>query len=230
MKMNRRDFLKLLGATAGTVALTPFMGTISALKPEPEPEQETIRKWAIRWTQWAFSYTDNESPLLDETGEQVQRSQPDKEHKMILLSGGYMDEEKIRRSIIIPHTASIFYPVIMGTWGYNDVGTYFTSEQEMISTVKKEIDSTSLLQTTLDGKPVPYVREDSGEIFYTYYAESKHERTKQGVNAVFLDGYWTILGPLSKGEHEIYIHGRLEREGLTHKPYENEVTYDIKVE
>jgi len=235
--MNRRDFLKLMGLTAGTVVVAPFIGTmksVSAAIPIPPGENtktntsENIRKWAIRWTQWAFSYTDKESPLLDETGERVQRLQPDIEHKMVLLSGGYMGET-IRRSIIIPYTASIFYPLIMGSWGHNDLGTHFTSEQEIISTTIAEIDSTSLLETTLDGKHVPYKRESSGEIVYTYYAENKRERTKEGVNAVFLDGYWTMLEPLSKGEHEIYIHGRLEREGLTHKPYENEVIYNIQV-
>lgn len=227
--MNRRDFLKMAGATVAGLAIIPFINPMKAFAGTgtiPINDHTKKREWIIRWSQWVWTYPDSISPILDEDGELLARNQPPGQKTMFFLTGGNKSEKLIRHINISRHSY-IMFPIIMGTWTYS--ASKANNDEQIIQEMRDEIDTTSILIAKLDGKDVPYERIDSGELHPQYNAKSEHFETDAGFSRAFTDGYWVFLDPLSVGTHSIYLKGRLEKALDTKKPYQNEVTYDITI-
>jgi hypothetical protein len=250
--LTRRDFLKLIGALGVGVAAIPIIKSVPipmnvnakagitattttsnnglVYSPGENPAGLPMSEWVARWSQWAFAYQDPQSPILDNTGQILQREQPEGQRDMFFLTGGY----NVNRRVVIPHTAAIMFPVLNGTWGYSDENKIgkIRDDEHLKSLVRSELNTHSILEATINGQPVPFYRIDSGEPFNMYNEQSVYFRTKEedkGFTRAFADGYYAFLKPLPIGTYTIYIHGRLEKALVQPPMYDNEVMHFVSV-
>jgi hypothetical protein len=91
--MNRRDFLKLIGAGGSVLALSPIMqfrslSTFATATTrakgfhvyhiDSRPSGQSYSAWFATWWKWICSLPKSEHPMFDKTGEIINKIQPQK--------------------------------------------------------------------------------------------------------------------------------------------------------
>jgi hypothetical protein len=178
--------------------------------------------------------------ILDETGEFAHLNQ---EGKVWFLAGNYggTTVRGLDEPVKVPTGKALFFPMLTyGAW----VPTDGENEEELRATAKGSMDSVAELQATVDGVELQdlfdYRAESPAGGFNLYVPEGSlltdpdvGEGLDPGDHLAVADGYWLLLAPLSRGDHEIQFGGLIpnawQDEGGTWHDFEVDVTYHLDV-
>lgn len=228
------DVNRRLAATtmANPVPLLPFAN--------PSQDQQkiygkTYGEWAAAWVKWTESA--NLAPINDTTGASCGVAQP---REGVWFLAGTFGVPDVSRACVIPPGRPLFYPLVELAWidcpGTSDVDK---SDAEVRASLAGAIDLAGELTTTLDGIQVPglqisIVRAQSPtftSVLPVNYAAANSctpDLPAGRTGRQLVDGYWVILPPLSRGLHELTLHGSA-LDGDGQRFFENSVTYHLTV-
>ncbi len=155
-----------------------------------------LDEYANQWWQWANAMSDEESAVVDTTGEKCGTNQ---DGDVWFLAGGY-GSAKIQRTCAVPHNKYLFFPVInMAEWPDSDDN--MTCEAAKTGAAINDAHLQSIA-VELDGKKVDYYRLKSQDCFDLYALVPKAYDAPK-VYPAATDGYWVMLKPLSEGKHHL---------------------------
>lgn len=162
---------------------------------------KTYGEWAAGYWQWALSFPLEVNPLFDETGEFQDQGQSGQ----VWFLGASVGFGEWVRECEVPSGKAIFFGVTHAVfWAPEDGET----EEELRARVNASMDGATTLECTVDGVPL--------ENLFDYRAETPAFTIPDdllidfglppGDRLAVGDGYWILLAPLSRGEHEIHFY------------------------
>lgn len=166
-------------------------------------EGRTNEELAGAWWNWAAIEPDSTNPVVDETGEDCARNQPD---DVWFLAGNFGGETI--RECAVPADRPIFLPVLNELCGPGEGCEASLDDAE--------------LQGTLDGEPLAIVEIDT-EPFTLKSSPGNTVTGEGGESEAVAAGWWARAGPLDPGTHDLKFSGR------SPDGFELEVTYALKV-
>lgn len=189
-------------------------------KPTATIAGKTYSQWASTWWQWAMGIpaTGNGqifNPLLDTTGSLT--SMGNRGSSMFFLAGLVSTPDpgkNIIRTVTIPHTHAIFFPIgamlqdpfISGTSNTDVMHANLTDFiGNRIGDVNIKLDGVGIL--TINTRNT-YKFSNSEAFNYTIPDNNIYTYIGKGVNAgivtpAFADGFYVMLGPLAPGPHDL---------------------------
>lgn len=180
------------------------------LPPDATAYGKTYGEWAVAWWQWALSLPADKSPFTDRTGEFCGEGQSG---PVWFRGGAPSDRETICH---VPTGKAIFMPVynwIFGAGVYDcdpSVPGVPCDVETLTVAAAAATDAATVLEATIDGVPVHSLesyRATSPEPFSVTYPEDNILGLPAGTyDPQVADGYWLLLGPLSKGPHTLRVH------------------------
>jgi hypothetical protein len=192
----------------------------TVLPIQSNPFGKSYGEWSATWWKWANSIPSDINPLLDQTGENCDVQQSG---KVWFLAGSF--GETVERDCTIPEGKAIFFPIIY-------VACYQTAD-EFDEEVEREncssiIDLVSNLEVTVDGNELEDLEQYrvQSPVFTLTVGENNLLGEPPGTTVRGIaDGYWIMLAPLPRGEHEIHFIGEIEE-----FDFSIDVTYHITVQ
>ncbi|HZL68929.1 MAG TPA: hypothetical protein VFC29_16530 [Candidatus Limnocylindrales bacterium] len=184
------------------------------------PGGKSYEQWGAKWWQWADSIPYSQNPILDPDGRYCAIGQ---RGPVWFLAG--TNGFDATRSCTIPANKLIFFPIVNYINDYpcpvpgfqpgpgQDLEQFLTIGYSSNIGVRQYVDHVTALSTTLDGQPVqnlilppdnsPY-RATSPFFFF------RGDPSLQVLDpclpqawAAVADGYWVMLKPLSRGNHQL---------------------------
>jgi hypothetical protein len=185
-----------------------------------KPFGKTYGEWSATWWKWAGPIPKNIHPILDQSGENCDVQQSG---KVWFLAG--TEGETVVRECTIPQGKAIFFPII-------SAACYLPAD-EFDEEVEREncanvIDLVSNLEVTVDGKELQDLEQYrvQSPVFTLTVGENNYLDEPAGTTVKGVaDGYWIMLTPLPRGEHEIHFIAEIEEADFT-----LDVTYHITVQ
>lgn len=171
--------------------------------PDAPGAGRTNDELAAAWWNWAAIEPDSTDPVVDETGEDCARNQPD---DVWFLAGNFGGETI--RECAVPADRPIFLPVLNELCGPGEGCEASLDDAE--------------LQGTLDGEPLAIVEIDT-EPFTLKSSPGNTVTGEGGESEAVAAGWWARVGPLDPGTHDLKFSGR------SPDGFELEVTYALKV-
>ena len=222
----KSQFNKIIGSTlvAATLALGGINlafadggkgngGNSGIFPPQSKPYGRSYGEWATKWWQWVMSIPADRNPLTDATGEFAGEGQSGP----VWFAGGTFGNS-VERSYSVPAGKALFVPVsnvIFGAGVFDcdptapGVSCVVCDLQDLAAANSEAIE---VLEVMIDGRRVKNVRQyraSSPKPFAIHYPENSVAGVPAGdYYPNVADGYWLMLEPLAKGQHEIVIHVR----------------------
>jgi hypothetical protein len=224
MKRFSISLMALVFATMGS--LPAFAGgnpNPGILPPNSHAFGTTYNELAGDWYNWLVQFPLSTSPVLEDGDVDCSRGQSG---KVWFLAGNFGGTTE--RTCTIPPGKAIFFPLInILFWTPEDGAT----EDDIRDLANAAIDPTSVLEATIDGKPLQDLFDYRAESppggfaldFGPLLADLGYTGPDPRDPAV-ADGYWLLLAPLSAGGHTITFQSEID--GV----FELDVTYHITVE
>jgi hypothetical protein len=186
-------------------------------------------EWSAEWWRWLDGIPEDRNPAADTTGafctEKQNASSP-----VWFLAGTWGSKEE--RSCTIPSGKSLLISPIDMLCTLADTPGVKT-EEDMRQCAKEDQDKVNLVSVTVDGFEIPGMSEYrfQSPLFNLTLPENNAlgvpAQETQGVS----DGYFVMLKPLPKGEHEIRSVGSLTEVTVQGtQNFASDVTYHITVE
>jgi hypothetical protein len=211
------------------IAAPPLLLPLQAYAQNPNPTVLPIQsnpfgksyaEWSATWWKWANSIPSNLDPIVDQTGENCDVQQSG---KVWFLAGS--EGETVVRECTIPQGKAILFPIISAIC-YQPADAF--DEEVERENCANLIDLVSNLEVTVDGKELQGLNQYrvQSPVFTQTLGENNplDEPAGTTIEAV-ADGYWIMLTPLPRGEHEIHFIGEIEEFDFT-----IDVTYHITVQ
>lgn len=190
-------------------------GNPGIFRPQSHPYGKSYGEWVAQWWQWVMSIPADRNPLTDTTGEFADESQSG---PVWFAAGTFGNSAE--RSYTVPEGKALFVPVwncIFGAGVFDcdptvpGVPCVVCDLQEAAA---ENTEAMELLEVTIDGRPVRNVhryRAATPGPFAIRYPENSVTGVPAGTYFPQVgDGYWLMLAPLAKGNHEIVINVRGE--------------------
>ena len=188
---------------------------------QPRPHGQSFPAWAADWWTWALSQPIATNPVLDTTGDQCAVAQ---QGNVWFLAGTFSSDPVIR-DCTVPAGTPLLIPVINTFYCAlaEDPPAQQTEEYARAQVAHVE-DLASGLSVTVDGRRVPRLTYEESEVFSIVLpADNLFGLPAGTVASPCADaGYYTLIPPLSVGEHTIRIQGTLDT-------FTVDVTYHITV-
>lgn len=218
----------------GFMVLVPMAVKADSSNPNPgvlSPEAKIIyEELSVKWWQWALEIpnkTDSIHPILDTTGEScdIEQSGP------VWFLAGTAGGDPVTRICTIPSKKAILIPIInAATW----IPTDGSNKKEIKEAAKNLMDHVETVEATVDGVDLKNLKGDYRfqSRFFTFTGPDKPDETifpgQSGFHVAVADGFWILVSPLSKGQHEIHVIGiaPFPEFGFT---FRSEVTYHLTV-
>lgn len=207
-------------------------------------EGKTYSEWAAAWYRWDLGNATNRASSIDATGANL----PNGQSGNVWFLAGSTVGGKIERNVMIPSSKYLFFPVINIINDYPCPDPTFkpkegqSLEEFLAEFAKQVIDTTTDFYLELDGvaatDPAPY---RAASRLFEFTADptwggidscAYHTTTTSGV----ADGLWTMLEPLSAGQHTIrfrakdFVPGTDAQGHPTLTPFgDQDITYHITV-
>jgi hypothetical protein len=175
-------------------------GADAVVGPDVPVHDATQGIWSVRWWQWAASFSYEDSPIADRTGELCAAGQ---QGPVWFLAGVY-GSSPVLRSCVVPAGKFLFFPIVNFVVSSNPRGP--SSCQSVVATAKEMTDYADDLTLIVDGEEVRNLesfRQVSPQCF------NLGERIQQNVSPTAANGYFVMLRPLSPGRHVIKWGGAL---------------------
>lgn len=180
-------------------------------EPHSIVEGKTIGEWTIYWWQWGLSSDDD--PILDETGELCGS---DQNHPIWFLAGSY-SQSPIVRTCTVPADTHLLMP-LTNTYLSTQNDTDISCDQ-LKEGVKRPFEDGVELSVELDGESATSLDDfrEASDVCIDL------DLSGTGNKTVASDGYWIVIKPLEKGEHQLRITSQI--------PYfSQDITYNLIVE
>jgi hypothetical protein len=166
----------------------------------------TYGEWSAEWWKWAISIPVSEHPLFDngdcDTGQIG---------KVWFLGGSFAGTTTVRECTV-PSGRAIFFPVVNVECSTVEPPPFHgENEAELRECAKGFMDGASAtLSATIDGRSVQNIASYRVQSpLFTFSAPADNVLFIPGPvkGQSVSDGYWLLLAPLSRGEHEIHFEG-----------------------
>jgi hypothetical protein len=203
-----------LAAIVATIALSALVTAPKAIAQadkngifpvESKPYGKTYADWTIDWWRWLLSFSNDKNPSVvnDNTGKLCSQGQSGPAWFLPTTFNGRAD-----RTCNIPSDKGILIEVYAGECSYIEYPQY-KSESDLRSCAKGQIDKTTSLDASIDGKKIPDLRKYrvQSPIFDLIFANNNLFGKASGPTKAVSDGYWLIVSPLSPGKHKLYVSG-----------------------
>lgn len=216
--------LNLIAVVLGIMVFAPMVAAADDVNPGVYPVDsvicgKTYGEWSAEWWKWIFSIPASSNPLMDDgSGKFFEGQSGD----VWFLAGSWNGNTKLKCEV--PAGKAIFIPIINGE-GSTIEGNGET-EEELRETANYYMDCVTVIEATVDGKPLNKLknyRVESG-LFKFRLPKDNVLGLQPGSSKSVADGYWIMLEPLSPGKHEIYVRGKAPK-----LDFETKMTYCITV-
>jgi hypothetical protein len=217
---------RTMGGAAGilglTVAVTMWLGAASSvpagarnsnpsvLPPQSKAYGKSYGEWSILFWQWAMSIPADRSPVIDPTGEFCDEGQSGPVWFVGSVGGSS------ERVCHIPAGKAVFMPVFNWIFGSGvfdcdpTVPGVPCDVETLRASAAANTEAAEVLDVTIDGVPLEdprAYRAISPEPFSVTYPENSIVGVEAGTYYPQVsDGYWLMLAPMSKGEHNVTVH------------------------
>jgi hypothetical protein len=183
--------------------------------PESAPYGKTYGHWTMEWWQWILGIPKAANPVLDRTGEFAKNNQIGS--SVLFLAGKLADEKRDQptRRCTVSADQSILIPVInceSNPLERPDLKT----ENEIIEQVRKDENTITQMECTVDGNLIPVQRVPSDPLIFVLRLVPYNIFDVEGGGLTYAsaDGYWVFLKPLPKGNHIVSFRGSCENSRL----------------
>jgi hypothetical protein len=197
--------------------------------PGSEPYGLSYGEWSSEWWRWLDGIPEDRNPAADTTGAFCAENQ-NTSSPVWFLAGTWGSKEE--RSCTIPTGKSLLIsPIDVLCTPVDTPGV--KTEDDMRQCAKQDQDKVNFVSVTVDGIEIPDMRQYrfQSPLFNLTLPENNAlgvpAQETQGVS----DGYFVMLKPLPKGEHEIRSVGSLTEVTVQGtQNFASDVTYHITVE
>ena len=215
--------------------IATIVGPASAASKLQFPSS-VIKQLSAKWWQWAFSFSTENSPLSDTSGERCNKGDVGKVFFLAGTAGPISSTQT--RDCPISHKDSILIPIANVACVLGNACDVYTSPvppkptnpKELKEQVSSVADRVTLAEATItiDGQTVKLSPERvQSPLFKTTVVPNNPLGEPPIKKAVaFADGYWVLLKPLSIGEHTLHFKGVFD---LGQDDFVTELTYHITV-
>jgi len=177
------------------------------LAPHSLMENKILGDWGNEWWKWAYSFSDENSPIRDTTGKLSTLGQ----HGNIWFLAGSYSTNPIKREVIIPLGKSIFFPIINSITTIEDGGTC----KETIEDVNNNFNGQNLY-IEINGVELNNVQQHF-EISQSCFSPFSNQN-KTHISL----GYWIAITSLPIGEHILKFGGTIGN-------FKQDITYKITI-
>ncbi|HEX5162767.1 MAG TPA: hypothetical protein VFV88_13680 [Steroidobacteraceae bacterium] len=189
-------------------------GPSPLVAPGEKVAGRTQADWSRVWWQWAWSFDDSESPVVDKKGDRCRLRQ---EGEVWFLAGTYGTQRTVR-TCTVPAGKYLFFPLVNYVV-YPQPGLSLSCEMATTKAARLMSEASALV-LEVDGtiyKNLAPHRQQTRQCF------DLAERGGGGLAPSAANGYYIMLRPLSRGTHTINFGGILPE--MTQA-----VTYTLHVE
>jgi len=185
-----------------------------------------LHEYANVWWQWTKTMTQQESPVIDRTGDKCNVNQ---QGNVWFLAGGY-GSSKISRKCIIPQGKHIFFPIINMIYFPKRAGGSTCESVKRGAALNN--DNLLLINAELDGEIIPEAREYriKSDKCFDLLGLIPDELNAPKVYPAATDGYWLMLKPLSKGKHKLKFSAQYNRVNGAFGQMAQDIEYEIDVQ
>ena len=201
-------------------------GNAVALQPDSNAFGKSCGEWAAQWWQWATSIPAEQSPMLDETGEDAARGQSG---HVWFLAGLFSTGGTVERDVTVPSGTALFFPVYNWIWvntpEFGDPEWSPEQEANVRQFISDQVEAATAFSAEIDGGPVDLSarRCRNEEPFMVTVPEGNIFGIPAGTyGPAVTDGYWVMLPPLPPGTHTVHF-------SSTQGGNTMDVTYNITV-
>lgn len=187
---------------------------VSTYSDKSRPYGLSYGQWTVKWWQWAVSFSEHLSPVIDRTGKLANSKQP---FDVFFLAGIYGDTGKIfpTRKCVIPSGKSILFPVInyeANVLEYPDL----RNEDDILTNVANHMNSIVVKECFINGKSIVPKRVHSDPKIFPLSVNKDMPGLDCGKNTFAAsDGFWIFLKPLRRGKYKISFRGSCENGTLS---------------
>jgi hypothetical protein len=185
--------------------------TISIFDSDSHPFNISLAKWTSLWWKWLNSIPRSQNPAIDNSGGSSALNQ--RYAEVWFLAGTYGGS--VKRTCKIPYGKCILFPIIASLFSFA-TDPHLKTEQDLLSTVKKDISKIQCLSLTIDG----IIFEDLLKL--RVQSEIFGDMINGKVTKAVSDGYWVFMKPLPMGIHKIHFFGK-------NADFFNEVNYTVSI-
>ena len=176
---------------------------------QPRPHGQSYPAWAVDWWTWALSQPVATNPVLDTTGEDCAVAQ---EGNVWFLAGTF-SIGPVTRDCTVPAGTALLIPVINSFYCALAEDPPGQQTEEYVRSQVASVEGGAIgLSVTVDGRAVRRLTYEESEIFSIVLPADNVFGLPAGTLArpCADAGYYTLLPPLSVGEHTIRIQGTLD--------------------
>jgi hypothetical protein len=188
---------------------------------QPRPHGQSYPAWAADWWTWALSQPVATNPVLDTTGEQCAVAQQGN----VWFLAGTFSSGAVTRDCKVPAGTALLIPVINSFYCALAEDPPGQQTEEYVRSQVASVEGGAIgLSVTVDGRAVRRLTYEESEIFSIVLPADNVFGLPAGTLArpCADAGYYTLLPPLSVGEHTIEITG-------TGPEIAVDVTYELTV-
>jgi hypothetical protein len=179
-------------------------GNVTVFPTDSKPYGLTYGEWTAKWWQWAYSMTEEHSPMVDDTGRNCANNQTGPVWFLAGTGGG-----AVTRQCTIPADKAILMPII--NVECDTAADPSRTEADLRSCAKADQDTVIEKEITIDGINVGNL--DSyrfqSPLFNVTFPENNIAGVQPQTAEAISDGFWILLEPLSPGSHEIHVKAAL---------------------
>jgi hypothetical protein len=191
----------------------------TVLAPNESYAGRSQGEWAASWWVWAFSMSEENSPLRDATGRLCATNQEGDVWFLAGVKGG----GRVARTCEVPAGKAIFFPLITTLFYANGAC------KERMADVAASNDPLEYADFELDNVVIHDAaqhRQNSGGCFPLNPTENENPNSGRLATT---DGYWIMLRPLPPGEHELKFKAAFNKPGEYFGQMKQDVVYHLRV-
>lgn len=202
-----------------------------------QPFGKTWEEWTINWCEWCLRQPKDRNPSDDLTGEYCANDQANP--YVWFLTGIFgkhttPDGPCINRTCQIPSGMAIFFPIIAKVCSFAEYPN-IDGESGLRSCAKSDIDNVRSLELSLDEGTERQFKLDTSSlaqyrvqspVFNMDLPYNNLLGVSPGSTRTVCDGFWMLLKPLPRGEHDIHFSGELSSVNTL---FEGEPNYHLMV-
>jgi len=205
-------------------AVGPAVADPSTFSPSSSPFGVKFNEWSARWWQFFLSFSNQESPLMDRTGERCAIGQSGPVWLLAGSTGG-----AVTRKCAIPEGTALLFPII----NFVDVNVANQTAEELRAEVAPLVDGATNLAVSVDGEPLRKLEKDPDHfrVFSTVFSVTLPPDNFFGAAAApgtyspaIDDGFYVMLKPLKVGHHTLRFRGEIPAVGFS-----VDVTYLLEI-
>ena len=217
VRLSRRAVTAAVVATMLSLALVvpAFAAAASpgVLPPTALYAGKTYGQWSADWWKYVLAIPPERNPLNDETGARCAESQTGQVFFLVGTftltpgPGGDVVATASRSQCTVPVGKAMLIPILNGEC--STVEGNGTTESELRSCAKRQVDPAMNLAAEVDGVPIHNLQRyrAASPLFTFTLPQDNMLGAPAGSSPSVADGYYLLLSPLAAGTHRIHVHG-----------------------